>query len=296
MTNEKNAGRQFPFEMTVRHGEGRLIPTFLREGWMSFVGVLSGKVRIQAGLFSREAAEGEILFVAPSRLLSCETVDGPAEIRLMTFHESILSQNMDTIESELLYMLTVQAKNLLFTFTSEHPLHAKLTALMDAAQDEYEAREVCYAMPIRANLYLMMTELLRHYGGEKRGDDRVVYHNVMRMKPVLDKIECDYAGKMTIPALAAELCLTPDHFTRIFREGVGVPPVEYINRVRLHHALALLAETNLPVSEVAGRSGFFSMQYFYRIFRETLGNSPLAFRTLLAGGDAQGDHADARTQ
>ncbi|MBO4283698.1 MAG: helix-turn-helix transcriptional regulator [Clostridia bacterium] len=282
MANEKREGRQFPFEMTVRHGEGRLVPTFLREGWMSFVGVLSGKVQIQAGLFSREASENEILFVAPSRLLSCEAADGPAKIRLMTFHESILSQNMDTIESELLYMLTVQAKNLLFTFTEEHPLHAKLTALMDAAQDEYEAHEVCYAMPIRANLYLMMTELLRHYGGEKRGDDRMVYHNVMRMKPVLDRIESDYAGKITIPSLAAELCLTPDHFTRIFREGVGVPPVEYINRVRLHNALALLAETNLPVSEVAQRSGFFSMQYFYRIFRETLGNSPLSFRNMLA--------------
>ena len=283
MANEKREGRQFPFEMTVRHGEGRLVPTFLREGWMSFVGVLSGKVRIQAGLFSREASENEILFVAPSRLLSCEAADGPAKIRLMTFHESILSQNMDTIESELLYMLTVQAKNLLFTFTEEHPLHAKLTALMDAAQDEYEAHEVCYAMPIRANLYLMMTELLRYYGGEKRGDDRMVYHNVMRMKPVLDRIESDYAGKITIPSLAAELCLTPDHFTRIFREGVGVPPVEYINRVRLHNALALLAETTLPVSEVAQRSGFFSMQYFYRIFRETLGNSPLSFRNMLSG-------------
>ncbi|MBP5610776.1 MAG: hypothetical protein J6X72_05510, partial [Clostridia bacterium] len=138
MANEKNS-RQFPFEMTVRHGEGRLIPTFIRDGWMSFVGVLSGKVRIQAGLFTREASEGEILFVAPSRLLSCEAAEGPAEIRLMTFHEEILSQNMDTIETELLYMLTVQAKNLLFTFTAEHPLHAKLTALMDAAQDEYEA-------------------------------------------------------------------------------------------------------------------------------------------------------------
>ena len=281
MANEKKEGRHFPFEMTVRHGEGRLIPTLIRDGWMSFVGVLSGKVRIQAGLFSHEATEGEILFIAPSRLLSCETVGAPAEIRLMTFHESILSQNMDTMESELLYMLTVQAKNLLFTFTSEHPLHAKLTALMDAAQDEYEAHEVCYAMPIRANLYLMMTELLRYYGGEKRGDDRVVYHNVMRMKPVLDRIENDYAEKMTIPSLAAELCLTPDHFTRIFREGVGVPPVEYINRVRLHRALTLLAETDLPVSEVAQRSGFFSMQYFYRIFRETLGDSPLSFRNML---------------
>ena len=90
MASEKNAGRQFQFEMTVRHGEGRLIPSFIRDGWMSFLGVLSGKVRIQAGLFSREASEGEILFVAPSRLLFCETVDGPAEIRLMTFHESIL--------------------------------------------------------------------------------------------------------------------------------------------------------------------------------------------------------------
>ncbi|MBP5428323.1 MAG: helix-turn-helix transcriptional regulator [Clostridia bacterium] len=281
MANDKREGRQFPFEMTVRHGEGRLIPTFIREGWMSFLGVQSGKVRVQAGLFSHEATEGEILFIAPSRLLSCETVDAPAEIRLMSFHESILSQNMDTMESELLYMLTVQAKNLLFTFTSEHPLHAKLTALMDAAQDEFEAHEVCYAMPIRANLYLMMTELLRYYGGEKRGDDRVVYHNVMRMKPVLDRIENGYAEKMTIPSLAAELCLTPDHFTRIFREGVGVPPVEYINRVRLHHALTLLAETDLPVSEVAQRSGFFSMQYFYRIFRETLGDSPLSFRNML---------------
>ena len=282
MISEKISGRQFPFEMTVKRGTGRLIPAFCREGWMSILGVQSGSVRVQAGLFSKTASEGEILLIAPSLLLCCEAEGGLAGIRLMTFHESILSQNMDTMESELLYMLTVQAKNLLFTFTSEHPLHAKLTALMDAAQDEYEAHEVCYAMPIRANLYLMMTELLRHYGGEKRGDDRMVYHNIMRMKPVLDRIENDYAGKMTIPSLAAELCLTPDHFTRIFREGVGVPPVEYINRVRLHHALVLLAETTLPVSEVAERSGFFSMQYFYRIFRETLGNSPLSFRNLLS--------------
>ena len=287
MISEKISGRQFPFEMTVKRGTGRLIPAFCREGWMSILGVQSGSVRVQAGLFSKTASEGEILLIAPSLLLSCDAEGGLAGIRLMTFHESILSQNMDTIESELLYMLTVQAKNHLFTFGREHPLHESLSTLMDAAQEEYQAKEVCYAMPIRANLYLMMTGILRYYGGARRWDDRMIYHNIMRLKPVLDRIERDYAEKMTIPSLSADLCLTPDHFTRIFRDGVGVPPVEYINRVRLNRALVLLAETDLPISDVAHGSGFYSMQYFYRIFKETLGASPLALRSRLCKKQAE---------
>ena len=278
----KSVGKhRFPFHMTVRGGYERLHEPICDEGYMSFLGVLHGRVKIRIGLHELEAGEGELFFIPSSALFLTSAVSGFASVRIMSFHRSILTENMDALEQDLLYMLSLQARVTPLCFDSDHPLHAKLSAYLQTAEEEYLSKEPCYQLPIRASVYQMMTALLRYYSAEKKDDEHAVYHNVMRMKSVLDKIEDDHEGTLTVAELSSMLLVSPDHFTRIFKESLGVTPLEYINRVRIGRAMILLAKTSDPIESVAKAAGFSGTSYFYRLFKALVGTSPLAFKKSL---------------
>ena len=56
-------------------------------------------------------------------------------------------------------------------------------------------------------------------------------------------------------------------------------PAEYIRELRLNHAAGLLAETTLPVDEIARRVNFCNSSYLIRLFRARFGTTPLRYRT-----------------
>lgn len=269
---------RFPFYMNVRGGTERLHDPICDEGYMSFIGVLHGRVSLRIGLHEIEAGEGELFFIPSETLLLTSAIDGFASIRIMSFHRSILSENMDALEQDLLYMLSLQARVTPLRFGEEHPLYARLFKFLQTAEEEYLSKEPCFQLLIRASVYQMMTTLLRYYSSEKKDDEHAVYHNVMRMKSVLDRIESDREGKLTVSELSSMLLVSPDHFTRIFKESLGVTPLEYINRVRVGRAMVMLAKSSESIETVAKASGFSGTSYFYRLFKSLVGDSPLAFR------------------
>jgi AraC-like DNA-binding protein len=67
-------------------------------------------------------------------------------------------------------------------------------------------------------------------------------------------------------------------FARSFRQAFGVPPHRYLLTRRIERATALLREADLPVTEIAFRSGWNSLGTFGRTFRDVTGVSPGAFR------------------
>lgn len=89
---------------------------------------------------------------------------------------------------------------------------------------------------------------------------------------------------LDVNTLAEMLGMHRTTLDRLFIREMGVPPNCYLVKIRLHHALSLLNCTVLPVSEVAIRTGFARANYFGRVFRETMGYSPLEYRRLRAKG------------
>jgi hypothetical protein len=109
---------------------------------------------------------------------------------------------MDSFDSELLYMFYVQSKNRITPFKSGHPVHAQLSHYINEACDEFADKDVCYNLHVRADLYLIFTSLLRFYCGSKNEQDRIVYHNVLRLRSVIDYIDLHYAEKTYIEKLS----------------------------------------------------------------------------------------------
>ena len=90
----------------------------------------------------------------------------------------------------------------------------------------------------------------------------------------------------SVQALAARLGVSDRHLRRIFEATLGVSPLQYLQTRRLLTAKQLLADTALPVAQVALCSGFSSLRRFNDAFMAHYHLSPTQLRR--AGAPAQG--------
>ena len=269
---------KFPFKMYAVSGEGRLVNSAIHERSMEIIEILSGDVDVQVGTELLSATVGDFVYIPPSMVYRLTAVDGQASVRAMVFDSSILEENMENFDSEIFYMFDVQSKNRISLFREGHPVYATLSHYMAESYDEYVSKDVCYKLPIRANIYLMMTALLRYYCGSKDESDRMIYHNVLRLAPVISYISEHYCEKIYVEKLADMINVSSDYFTKMFKDSIGRTPIEYINGLRVNRAMELLFKSKSSMSEIADEIGFCNPNYFHKIFKQYMDMSPLAYR------------------
>lgn len=78
--------------------------------------------------------------------------------------------------------------------------------------------------------------------------------------------------------LAAQIPLSPSHFSKMFRQYTRFSPYDYIRTRRITRAKELLLRSELSVSDIAAAAGFGSESNFFKAFRNAVGSSPLHFR------------------
>lgn len=81
-----------------------------------------------------------------------------------------------------------------------------------------------------------------------------------------------------VESLAARVAMSPRHFSRVFREEVGLSPARFVERVRVEAARRRLEESQAPVEGVAAEVGFGSAETMRRAFLRQVGVGPAAYR------------------
>ena len=102
-----------------------------------------------------------------------------------------------------------------------------------------------------------------------------------RISAAIAYLDENHAEQIQVEQLAALVHLSPSRFYHLFREEVGMSPIDYKNLVSVRAAEQLLREGKLSIEEIGFAVGFASATYFRRVFREINGQSPREFR---AGG------------
>jgi AraC family transcriptional regulator len=100
-----------------------------------------------------------------------------------------------------------------------------------------------------------------------------------RVRRVIDYMMAHLEDPVGLEDLASVACLSPFHFARTFRLKAGLPPHQFLGRLRLEHAKALLARSNRSISDIALACQFSSQSNFSRAFKEFTGSTPHQFRT-----------------
>lgn len=99
-----------------------------------------------------------------------------------------------------------------------------------------------------------------------------------KLTRVLDYIEGNLEGDLTVGHLASIACLSRFHFARAFKAAVGRPPHQYVGLKRLERAKALLIRGDQTLVDIALTLSFSCQANFTRAFRQATGQTPGEYR------------------
>ena len=129
-------------------------------------------------------------------------------------------------------------------------------------------------LAVEGILLEMLAEVSRREGRPRAG----------RVPPWLERARELLQGRSadvpTLGELAVEVGVHPVYLAREFRKFFGASVGEYVRRRRLEAACRELAESDLPLSEVAGNAGFYDQSHFCNSFKRHTGLTPAAFRSV----------------
>ncbi len=95
-----------------------------------------------------------------------------------------------------------------------------------------------------------------------------------RLRAVVDCVEADLAGDLSLVRLARVAGVSPSHFRVLFKRSMGVAVHEYVIQRRVARARALLLAGVLPASQIALEVGFAHQSHLARCMRRVLGVTP----------------------
>ena len=112
--------------------------------------------------------------------------------------------------------------------------------------------------------------------------ENIIFSRVIRS--VLSYLDENYRYSPRLFDIAKAEGVTPTYLSHIFTEKLGISFQEHLGNLRFEHAMRLIYDNGLSISEVASESGFSDQKYMTKMFRAKLGMTPHEMRKNISHG------------
>ena len=165
-------------------------------------------------------------------------------------------------------------------FRNKHIRHVAMSLLHELNEANVVGR--LYADSLATALAM---QLVRRYSSLQDihiGRGGMAPHKLRKAVGLIDHhLAEEEEGRVALRVVAKEVGMSYFHFSRAFKQSMGMSPTNFIAERRIERAKRLLQETELPISEIALRAGFSSQSHFTTSFRRVAGATPKAFRATI---------------
>lgn len=97
------------------------------------------------------------------------------------------------------------------------------------------------------------------------------------MKEALHYINENWAYELSLEEVAQYINLSPQHFSKIFKDEIGINYIEYLTKIRMNEAKKYLLEGRKTIKEICYLVGYHDPNYFSRLFKRMEGISPTLY-------------------
>ena len=101
---------------------------------------------------------------------------------------------------------------------------------------------------------------------------------MINIRPAMEYIDRNYAESIKASKLAECCNMSETHFRRVFDEAINMPPMDYLNLVRIQKACEIMNKTDHSMEIVASECGFATFSTFNRNFQKYLNTSPYQWK------------------
>jgi AraC family transcriptional regulator len=226
-----------------------------------------------------EIEEAAALLAAPGDVLSAAS-DGVAEF--------VLVQLSPVFVTDCAARAGLARADMVVTFRERAVQgDVRLARLARDLADELREEAAGQELVVAALVEQALVQLLRRYANLRRSAQLELSRVGLvdrRIRLAVELMHAHMHRDLALEEIASAAHLSPFHFARLFKKLSGATPHAYLASLRAARAQALLAETDLPITEVGARVGYMSSSHFAHAFRQATGLSPRAYRKALVRG------------
>jgi AraC family transcriptional regulator of arabinose operon len=117
---------------------------------------------------------------------------------------------------------------------------------------------------------LLLCDEANHEDGRVRLDPRI--------QAAMDYMLSRQDRHVSVAELAQAVHMSPSRLAHLFRQQVGLSPLEYHDRGRMRRACRLLVATDMPIKRIGMDVGYPQPYHFSARFRRLIGQSPSEYR------------------
>ncbi len=157
------------------------------------------------------------------------------------------------------------------SFVVDIPNKEEMSSLFESSHRKEMFKNPLYDVGWCANII----NIIRIYAEERQkqsGKDSLVF------KPVVEYMLNNVDKPIKTETLASLVYMQPTYFIKRFHKAYGVPPVAYLNRMRMYKAMGLLAGTDKSIEAISREVGILDTSYFSRIFKKHCNVTPSEYR------------------
>ena len=165
-------------------------------------------------------------------------------------------------------------------FRNKHIRHVAMSLLHELNEANVVSR--LYADSLAIALAMQLVRRYSSLQDVQIGRGGMAPHKLRKAIGLIDHhLAEEEEGRVALRVVAKEVSMSYFHFSRAFKQSMGMSPTNFIAERRIERAKRLLQETELPISEIALRAGFSSQSHFTTSFRRVAGATPKAFRAAI---------------
>ena len=234
-----------------------------------------------------EIKQGDIFVIPPFTLHS---IDIPPEQNIeiygCEFMPSFINERFEEKPMEPLFFDVAYLEYFLSRddsaqskITLEHITEMRVRHVLQEMLAEYERRSPFFQIVLKSNLLLLLSMLIREINKDlvQEGYEKTEKYRSI-MTGVIDYIHAAYHEDLHLDTLCSLAKLSRSTFCSIFKAWTGKTFNRYLADLRIFHALTMLKQPELSVTDVCYAIGFNELSYFCRIFKKYTGISPTSYR------------------